>query len=327
MLPYIFRRILQFIPTFILATLLAFFITQAAPGDFLSTLRENPSVNPETVERLRQQFGLDKPMMVQYFYWFKNLLMGDFGTSFQYKRPVAEVIQGPFLNSLILVGISTLLHFAVSIPVGVYSALKPYSIGDRIFTFLSYIGLGIPSFFFALLVIYLMLQLKQQFGWDLPLGGKSSSTLSQDVAPLRHVWDVFLHALVPSIILVLRGISGESRFIRGQMLEVLGQDYIRTARAKGLNDRKVVYKHAFKLAMIPTIAGIGGLLPGLIGGAGFVEIVFNWPGLTPLQLTALGNQDLYILMAVTALGTLLYMIGNLISDLLLAAIDPRIRYS
>jgi len=138
---------------------------------------------------------------------------------------------------------------------------------------------------------------------------------------------VFLHALIPSIILVLRGISGESRFIRGQMLEVLGQDYIRTARAKGLNDRAVTYKHAFKLAMIPTIAGLGGLLPALIGGAGFLEIVFNWPGLTPLQLTALGNQDIYILMAVTALGTLLYMIGNLLSDLLLAAVDPRIRYS
>ena len=143
----------------------------------------------------------------------------------------------------------------------------------------------------------------------------------------RRFWDVFLHALIPSIILVLRGISGESRFIRGQMLEVLGQDYIRTARAKGLNDRSVVYKHAFKLAMLPTVAGIGGLLPGLIGGAGFVEIVFNWPGLTPLQLTALNNQDIYILMAVTALGTVLYMIGNLLSDLLLAAVDPRIRYS
>lgn len=326
MLPYILRRVLQFIPTFILATLLAFFITQAAPGDFLSTLKENPSVQPETIERLRQQFGLDKPIIVQYLYWFKNLLTGNLGVSFQYRRPVAEIIQGPFLNSLILVAISTVLHFAVSIPVGVYSALKPYSIGDRIFTFLAYIGLGIPSFFFGLLAIYAMLQLKQKFGWDLPLGGKSSSALA-DVSPLRHVWDVFLHALVPSIILVIRGISGESRFIRGQMLEVLGQDYIRTARAKGLSERSVVYKHAFKLAMTPTIAGIGALLPGLIGGAGFLEIVFNWPGLTPLQLTALGNQDVYILMAVTALATLLYMLGNLLSDLLLAAVDPRIRYS
>lgn len=327
MLPYILRRILHFIPTFLLATLLAFVITQAAPGDFLSTLKENPSVRPETIEALRQRFGLDKPVLVQYVLWLKNLLTGDLGDSFQYRRPVAEVIFPPFLNSLILVGISTVLHFVVAIPIGVYSARRPYSLGDKIFSFFAYLGLGIPSFFFGLLVIYGMLQLKQVTGWDLPFGGKSSSSLPADISPLRHAWDVFLHALIPSAILVLRGISGDSRFIRGQMLETLNQDYIRTARAKGLADRVVTYKHAFRIAMIPTIAGLGGLLPSLIGGAGFLEMVFNWPGLTPMQLTALANQDLYILMAVTALGTILYMLGNLLADLILALVDPRIRYT
>lgn len=327
MLPYILRRILHFIPTFLLATLLAFVITQAAPGDFLSTLKENPSVQPETIEALKQRFGLDKPVFVQYVLWLKNLLMGDLGDSFQYRRPVAEVIFPPFLNSLILVGISTVLHFAVAIPIGVYSARRPYSLGDKIFSFFAYLGLGIPSFFFGLLVIYAMLQIKQATGWDLPFGGKSSSALPADVSSLRHAWDVFLHALIPSAILVLRGISGDSRFIRGQMLETLNQDYIRTARAKGLADRVVTYKHAFRIAMIPTIAGLGGLLPSLIGGAGFLEMVFNWPGLTPMQLTALANQDLYILMAVTALGTILYMLGNLLADLILALVDPRIRYT
>ncbi|GAA5503521.1 glutathione transport system permease protein GsiC [Deinococcus xinjiangensis] len=327
MLPYILRRLLQFIPTFLLATFLAFIITQAAPGDFLSQLKENPSVRPETIERLRQQFGLDQNWLVQYFLWMKNMLLhGYLGESFQYKRPVTEVITGPFLNSMILVLISTTLHFMISIPIGVYSALKPYSWGDRIFTFFAYLGLGVPSFFFALLVIYAMLKLKQQFGWDLPFGGKSSSTLSPDIGGLRRAWDIFLHALIPSMILVLRGISGDSRFIRGQMMEVLNQDFIRTARAKGLPDRSIVYKHAFRLAMIPTIAGLGGLLPGLIGGAGFIEIVFNWPGLTPLLLNAYGNQDIYILMGVVALSTILYMVGNLLSDLLLAFVDPRIRY-
>lgn len=328
MLPYILRRLLQFIPTFLLATFLAFIITQAAPGDFLSQLKENPSVRPETIARLRQQFGLDQNWLVQYALWMKNMLLnGNLGESFQYKRPVSEVIWGPVFNSMILVLLSTFLHYLISIPVGVYSALKPYSWGDRAFTFLSYIGLGVPSFFFALLVIYAMLKLKQTFGWDLPLGGKSSSTLSPDVSSWRYAWDVFLHALIPSAILVLRGISGDSRFIRGQMLEVLNQDYIRTARAKGLANRGIVYKHGFRIAMIPLIASLGGLLPGLLGGAGFIEIVFNWPGLTPLLLTALGNQDLYILMAVTALSTILYMFGNLLSDLLLAFADPRIRYN
>lgn len=327
MLPYVLRRVLQFIPTFLLATLLAFLITQAAPGDFLSQLKENPSVRPETIARLRERFGLDQPVLLQYVYWLKNFLLGDLGDSFQYKRPVAEVITGPLLNSLILVAISTILHFAVSIPAGVYSAMKPYSAGDRIFTVLAYIGLGVPSFFFGLLAIWAMLKLQQSTGWDLPIGNKSSSSLSPDVSYLRHTWDVFLHALIPSLILVFRGISSESRFIRGQMLEVLNQDFIRTARAKGLNQNAVVYKHAFRMAVIPTIAGLGGLLPALIGGAGFLEIVFNWPGLTPLQLTALGNQDIYILQAVTALGALLYMVGNLLADLLLATVDPRIRYA
>lgn len=327
MLEYILRRVLQFIPTFLLATLLAFLITQAAPGDFLSALKENPSVRPETIERLRQRFGLDQPVLVQYFYWLKNMIFnGYLGESFQYRRPVAEVISGPFANSLILVLLSTLLHFAVSIPIGVYSATRPYSFGDKFFTVLAYIGLGVPSFFFGLLVIYGMLRLKGITGWDFPFGGKSSSSLPPDISGLRRVWDIFLHALIPCIILVLRGISSDSRFIRGQMLEVLNQDFIRTAKAKGLASNVVVYKHAFRLAIIPTIAGIGGLLPALISGAGFLEIVFNWPGLTPLQLTALNNQDLYILMAVTALGTILYMVGNLMSDILLAAVDPRIRY-
>ncbi|EYB68220.1 peptide ABC transporter permease [Deinococcus phoenicis] len=326
MLPYIFRRILQFIPTFLLATLLAFFIVQLAPGDFLSQLKENPSVRPETVERLRKEFGLDQPIIVQYFYWLKNFVMGNLGQSFQYKRPVNEVLPGPFMNSLILVIIGTVLHFAVSIPVGVYSAVRPYSTADKTFTFLSYIFLGIPSFFFALLVIWGMLKLQQNFGWDMPLGNKTSSKLPTDISWWRSAWDVFIHALAPTIILVLRGISSESRFIRGQLLEVLGQDYVRTARAKGVAENQVVYKHALRTALIPTIAGLGGLLPALIGGAGFIEVVFNWPGLTPLQLTALGNQDIYILQAVTAVATLLYLVGNLLSDVLLSVIDPRIRY-
>ncbi|SMB93751.1 ABC transporter permease [Deinococcus hopiensis] len=326
MLQYVFRRILQFIPTFLLATLLAFLIVQLAPGDFLSQLKENPSVRPETVERLRQQFGLDKPLLTQYALWLKNFMVGNLGESFQYKRPVSEVLFDPFMNSLILVFIGTVLHYAVSIPIGVYSAVRPYSTGDKVFSFLSYMFLGIPSFFFALLVIWAMLKLQQNFGWDMPLGNKTSSKLGPDLPWWRSVWDVFIHALAPSIILVLRGISGESRFLRGQMLEVLGQDYVRTARAKGVAENRVVYKHALRTALIPLIAGLGGLLPALIAGAGFLEVVFNWPGLTPLQLTALGNQDIYILQSVTAIATLLYLVGNLISDVLLSVIDPRIRY-
>lgn len=327
MLPYIFRRFIQFIPTFLLATVLVFFIIQAAPGDFLDTLRENPRITPQTLARLRSDFGLDQPIIVQYFKWMANLLRGDLGESFAANRPVLELIIPRALNSLILVAYSTVVLFLVAIPIGIYSALKPYSLGDRLFTFLSYFGLGIPSFFFALLAIYALVVIKQNTGWDVPITGKSSANLSPDASAWQRFWDVMKYATVPSIILVLRGISSESRFIRGYMLETLGQDFIRTARAKGLAQNTVVYKHALRIAVIPFVAGLGGLLPGLLAGAGFLEVVFSYPGLTPLLLDSLGNSDVYVLASITTLSTILYIVGNLLADLLLAAVDPRISYN
>ncbi|WP_293914540.1 ABC transporter permease [Deinococcus sp.] len=327
MVPFILRRLVQLIPTFLLATLVAFVIIQLAPGDFLSQLKENPRATAVQIQQLTTLYGLDRPGWQQYFQWLFNLLRGDLGLSFQYNQPVLQLIKGPALNSLILVGISVVISFAVAIPVGVYGALRPYSFGDRFSSFLAYFGLGIPSFFFALLAIYALLVTQQTTGWDMPIGGKTSGSLPADISAGRHAWDIFVHALVPSIILVLRSISSDSRVIRGQMLETMGQDYIRTARAKGLGDRQVTYKHALKIALLPIIASIGGFLPALIGGAGFVEVVFSWPGLTPMLLSAFFNNDLYVLMSTLAVSTLLYIIGNLLSDLLLAAVDPRIRYT
>lgn len=327
MLTYIFRRLLQFIPTFILGTILTFAIIQAAPGDMVDALKSNPRVTAKELQRQREMFDLDKPIPVQYFTWIKNMAQGNLGQSFQFNQPVKELIKKPIVNSLILVILSTLILYAVAIPIGVYGALKPYGFWDRFFSLFAYFGLGLPSFFFALLVIFGMVTLKQNYGWDLPISGKSSSDLPESISAFRSGWDVFLHALAPSAILVLRSISSESRYIRGQMLEVLGQDFVRTAKAKGLSTDKVVYKHAFKVAILPMVAGLGGLLPGLITGAGFVEVVFSWPGVTPLVLNALSNSDLYVIASVTALSTVLYMVGNLLSDMALAAIDPRIRYN
>lgn len=325
MLPFVLKRLIQAIPTFLLATILLFFVVQAAPGDFLDQIKHTPNIKPETVARLTRDFGLDQPVYVQYWKWLTNFVQGNLGDSFEYRRPVWEIVAPKMWDSLILVVLSTTVLYMVAIPVGVLGALKPYSFWDKVFSLLSYVGLGIPSFFFGLLAIFALVTIKQNTGWDIPIVGKSSSQL-QDPTPLRYAWDVFLHALVPSIILVLREISSESRIIRGQMLEILGLDYVRTARAKGLPNNSVVYKHAFRNALIPQIANIGGLLPGILGGAGFIEVVFNWPGLTPLLLNALNNQDLYIIVSTTSLTVLLYIIGNLIGDLLLGAVDPRIRY-
>ena len=326
MLPFVIRRIFQLIPTFLLGTIILFVIVQAAPGDFLTQLTQNPKITPERVAVLRANYGLDQSGLVQYWRWLTHFLTGDLGTSFSANRPVWEVVAPRLLNSLILVVLSTVLTYVLAVLIGVYGALNPYSLADRFLSVLAYFGLGIPSFFFALLVLYGLVVIKQNTGWDVPIGGKTSGTLDNP-GVLRNAWDIFIHALIPSVILALRGISSESRFIRAQMLEVLGQDYIRTARAKGLEGRVVVYKHAFRNASLPLVAGLGGLLPALISGAGFIEVVFNWPGLTPLLLDALGNQDLYVVVSTTALSTLLYIIGNVISDLALAAVDPRIRYN
>ena len=326
MFPFLFRRLLQLIPTFLLGTVVLFVIVQAAPGDFLTQLSQNPKISADRIDALRVMYGLDQSGLVQYWRWLTHFLVGDLGLSFSANRPVWEVVAPRLINSLVLVVISTVLTYGLAIIVGVFGALRPYSLADRLLSTLAYFGLGIPSFFFALLALYALVVVKQNTGWDLPIGGKTSGALN-DPGFFRNAWDVLLHALVPSVILALRGISSESRFIRGQMLEVLGQDYVRTARAKGLGSRAVIYKHAFRNASLPLVAGLGALLPAMIGGAGFVEVVFNWPGLTPLLLDALGTQDLYVVVSTTALSTLLYIIGNVISDLALAAADPRIRYS
>ena len=224
MLPFLFRRVLQFIPTFILATLILFFIVQAAPGDFLTQLSQNPRVTPERLEQLRTNYLLDQPLWTQYFRWFTTSCAAIW--ALRCRQSTCLGFGGPRLwNSLILVIISTILTYGVGLFVGIYGALRPYTLGDRVVSVFAYFGLGIPSFFFALLVIFGLVVLKQNTGWDVPITGKSSPVL-QNPGFWRNAWDVFIFALAPSIVLALRSISSESRFIRGQMLEVMGQDYI-----------------------------------------------------------------------------------------------------
>ncbi len=326
MAAYLLRRIIYLIPTFFGATLLAFVIIQLAPGDFLTQRSLDPNISQETLQRLRQQFGLDQPIYVQYILWMENLFKLNLGYSFSYQQPVLQIIQAPVSNSLILVLTSTILLYLISIPVGIYGAVRQYTLGDRVVSFLAYVGLAIPSFFFALIAIYLILQFKFKFGFELlPVGGMTSSGF-EDFSPWEKIKDVSRHLIAPALVAVSNDIAGFTRFLRGQMLDNLNQDYVRTARSKGLNERLVVYKHALRNAAIPFIAGIGGILPALIGGAGFVEVVMRWPGITPFFLDALSSQDLYVLAGLLVMTLVLLMIGNLLSDLLLALVDPRIRY-
>ena len=330
---YIVRRILHLVPTFLGATLLAFVISQLVPGDFLNTMRLNPDVRPETINRLEQQYGLDQPWYVQYGKWMGSLVRGDLGLSFDSNQPVVNLIRRPVQNSMILVVMSLLMLWLIAIPLGVYSAVRQYSLGDQVVSVVSYFGLAIPNFFFALVLILCIFYFRgftrEVFGYNeliLPVAKMTSNNYA-DLSVLGKAWDIFKHALMPSFVVATAGIAGFTRVLRGQMLEFLSSDFIRTARAKGLGQRSVTYKHALRPAIIPFVAGIGGLLPGLIGGAGLVEIVMAWPGITPVLLAAITRQDIYVVMGFLVISSLLLMIGNLISDLLLAAVDPRIRYS
>ena len=333
LLPYIIRRLVHLIPTFVGATLLAFLIAQLVPGDFLTQRALEPNVRPETIERLRTQFGLDLPWPVQYIRWMGSIVTGDLGMSFSSNQPVTNLISAPIRNSMVLVLMSLIMLYAAAIPLGVYSAVRQYSAGDQIVSAIAYFGLAIPNFFFAQVLILLLFVTRtwtrETFGYNellLPVAQMTSSG-HLDWPWYRQWWDIFTHALMPSFVVATAGIAGFTRVLRAQMIEFLSSDFIRTARAKGLDGRVVTYKHALRPALIPFVAGIGGILPTLIGGAGLVEIVVSWPGITPTLLEAISRQDIYVVLGLIVVTTILLMIGNLVSDLLLAVVDPRIRYS
>jgi peptide/nickel transport system permease protein len=330
---YILRRLIHLIPTFIGATLLAFFISQLVPGDYLTRLALNPDVRPETIENMRRNFGLALPWYQQYLRWMGNLLRGDLGLSFDSNQPVTNIIRIPILNSMILVVLSLIMLYLMAIPMGVMSARRQYSLLDQGISVVSYMGLAIPNFFFALVIILLLFGLRtftrETFGFNeliFPVAKMTSSTF-EDMNRWRQFWDIMWHAFIPSLVVATSGIAGFTRVLRAQMIEYLSNDFIRTAKAKGLSENTVTYKHALRPALIPFVAGIGSLLPGLISGAGLVEVVFAWPGITPRLLDAIGKQDIYVVLAFLIISTLLLVIGNLISDLLLAVVDPRIRYN
>ncbi|MGL4610232.1 MAG: ABC transporter permease [Trueperaceae bacterium] len=323
---YILRRLLNLIPTLILATFLAWWIIDLAPGDFASQFFLDER-DPGKEERVREALGLDKPWYIRYFYWLGGAVTGDFGQSLRTKNDVTPLIVPRMQNSLILALPATLLAYLIAVPLGIYSALKKYSWGDRILTMVSLIGVALPLFFMGLIVVALLVQYFQSTGrFLLPVGGMTSDNYSS-LNPFGKFGDFLWHLVAPLSVITLASLAGISRFMRGQMLEEISQDYIRTAKAKGLPERTVNYKHAFRNAIIVLVATIGSVLPALVSGAGSIEYVMRWPGLTPLLITAASSQDVYVTMAILTILTLLLVIGNLISDVALAMIDPRIRYS
>ncbi|RUR80889.1 ABC transporter permease [Chlorogloeopsis fritschii PCC 9212] len=318
---YVIKRALQALLTLLLASALSFFIIQLAPGDYVDTLRQNPKISPERIEELQQQFGLDKSWPEQYFLWLWRILTkGDFGTSFVYQRSVASLIWERVPATLLLAIASLIVTWAIAIPLGIVAAVKQNRLTDRVLQVVSYAGQGFPSFITALLLLIFAQMTAPVF----PVGGMTSINHG-DLTWFGKILDIGWHMILPTIALSITSFAGLQRITRGELLDVLRQDYIQTARAKGLPENRVIYVHALRNAINPLITLLGFELAGLLSGAFIAEFFFNWPGLGRLVLQAVQAQDLYLLMASLIMGAVLLIVGNLIADLLLKVADPRIR--
>ena len=318
---YIVKRLSQGALTLLLASALCFFIVELAPGDYLDTLKENPQITPERIAELTQQFGLDKPPLIQYFLWLWRIVTKfDFGQSFVYFRSVASLLVERIPATLLLALSSFILTWAIAIPLGILSAVKQNTLIDKVLRVLSYFGQGFPSFITALIFLIIAQYLSPLF----PVGGMTSIN-HDEFSKLGQILDIGWHMLLPTIALSITSFAGLQRLTRGQLLDVLRQDYIQTARAKGLPENKVIYVHALRNAINPLITLLGFEFASLLSGSFIAEFFFNWPGLGTLTLSAVQAQDKYLVMASLMMGATMLIIGNLLADLLLKTVDPRIK--
>ena len=325
MLDYIARRLLVMIPTLLVISVLVFIIIQLQPGDYLETLvaelqSQGETVSQERIAFYREEYGLGEPMWKQFGVWFWGLLQGNMGYSFEYELPVADVV-GDRVFLTVLVSFSTILFvYLVSFPIGVYSAVRQYSLGDYTLTFVGFIGLATPNFLLALILMYFA---NQWFG--VSIGGLVDPELRD--APFS--WEKFVnilgHLWVPVIVIGTAGTAGMIRRLRANLLDELHKQYVTTAKAKGVAPGKLLVKYPLRMALNPFIADIGNLLPEIISGAAIVSVVLSLETTGPMLLGALQSQDMYLAGSFLMALAMLTVVGNLVSDLALAVLDPRIR--
>ncbi len=313
MMRYIIKRILIAIPVLIGITLLDYIIMSLA-GSPLSMM-QGPRISQAAVEAKAIQLGLNQPVHIQYFTWLTQLLKGNWGYSIKSYLPVYGMIAANLGPTLLLMGVSMVLGFLAAIPMGVYSATHQYTKGDYAAVTFSFLGTSVPSFFLSLILVYLF---TVKLGW-LPSGGMTTLGTGGDVV------DVMKHMIMPVIVLAASLAGSNIRYIRSSVLEILKQDYLRTARAKGIGRFLVINKHAMRNALLPITTVIGMEVPMLIGGAVIVEQVFSWPGLGLLTMTAIMNRDYPVIMGVSLLSAIIVLAGNLLTDILYAVVDPTIQ--
>lgn len=319
---YIIRRLIEAIPLLLVISLITFLIVEIAPGDAAQMyIDPDRGTDPAYIEQVRVNLGLDQPMHVRYFAWLGKTLTGDWGFSFRSRRAVSLEVGDRLPNTLLLGGTALLLSFLVAVPIGVISALKRYTLLDYLVTTFSLIGISIPIFWIALLFI-------QLFAIQLDLFPASGMrNVREQYTGWQSTADVLHHLILPTIVLALAQIASWSRYQRSALLDVLGHDYIRTARGKGLAERRVILFHAVRNSLIPMITLIGISVPSVVTGAFLTETIFSWPGIGRLGVDAVSGRDYPVIMAVTMLSALLIVISSLLADIAYAWADPRIRYA
>ena len=326
MLAFIARRLATMIPTLFFVSIVCFIIIQLPPGDFLTSLAANAAssgsgADAAAMANLRHQYGLDQPKYVRYVKWVAGFPRGDFGYSFEWKRPVAELIAGRLGLTMALSLLSLVLMWVIAVPVGIYSATHKYSGLDHLLTFLTFGGLSIPDFLLGLVYLFIGI-----FVFGVSLSGLSAPELAEAPWSAARVLDLVNRLFWPALILGAGGTAQLVRILRGSMLEVTGQQFVRTARAKGLPERVVINRHAVRVAINPLISVMGMQLPQLISGATILGIVLSIPTTGPMLIRALTSQDMYLAGTFLLFLSLMLMVGNLLADVALALMDPRIRY-
>jgi peptide/nickel transport system permease protein len=325
LLTYVVRRLALALLTTWAISVLAFVIIQLPPGDYITAYIAQMTatgtvVSQQLAEALREQYGLDQPMWVQYLRWMRLVLRGDFGMALEWGKPVAEVIGDRLWLTMALSLGAIVITWTLALPIGIYSAVRQYSIGDYLATFVGFVGLAVPSFMIALILMYVGFR---YFGAN--IGGLFSDRFVEAPWSLARVWDLLQHLPLPAIILGLAGTAQLIRIMRANLLDELGKPYVMTARARGLTERRVILKYPVRVALNPFASTIGYLLPYVVSGSIIVSLVLSLPTVGPLLLRALIAQDMFLAGTIVLLLGVLTVLGTLLSDLLLLWIDPRIR--
>ncbi|MEA3327777.1 MAG: ABC transporter permease [Chloroflexota bacterium] len=326
MLAYIVRRLGYALVMIVLVSFVSFLIIELPPGDFLTQkLMELQAQGDRSaalrIDEYRARYGLDKPLLERYWIWASNFIKGDFGESFEYERPVKDLIGERFTMTVILALTTLVISYTVAIVGGVYSATHQYSLGDQAITVLAFLGLGTPGFLLALIVLFVAVVILKQ-----DIGGLFSREFQDAPWSLARVWDLIKHLWIPALIGAAASAPAWLRIMRGNMLEILGQPFIEAARARGLKKKTVTWRHAVRVAINPMVVILGSeALPGLIGGNALVAIVLGLPTIGPLYVDALQSQDMYMAGTVLVFIVMMMLIGNLLADLALVWLDPRIR--